>query len=206
MVRDNALAIAGLLDRDRAVGGPSVRPYQPVNLWKEKAIFGGDNANYIQSTGDDLYRRGLYTFWKRSVPYPSFVAFDAPSREVCTAQRDVTNTPLQAFVTLNEKTYLEAARNFAERVLKEGGETNRSRYEFAFEIALTRSPSPRETEILDAVLHRALSEYDQNREAAAKMVSIGESPRDETLDVATHAAWTAVANVLLNLDETLTKE
>ncbi|MCA9409563.1 MAG: DUF1553 domain-containing protein [Candidatus Omnitrophica bacterium] len=205
-VRDNALAIAGLLDRDRSVGGPSVRPYQPVGLWKEKAIFGGDTAIYTPDTGPNLYRRGLYTFWKRSVPYPSFSAFDAPSREVCTAQREVTNTPLQAFVTLNAKTYVEAARNFAQRILLEGGQDFGERIDYAYRVALARRPTDGEKQILSRVLEKSMDLYRENPEAADKLLTVGESPRDEDLPRVEHAAWTPVANVILNLDETLTKE
>lgn len=206
VVRDNALAISGLLDRDRPPGGPSVKPYQPGDLWKEKAIFAGDAQSYIPDTGPNLYRRGLYTFWKRSVPYPAFVAFDAPSREVCTAKRAVTNTPLQAFVTLNETGFVEAARHFAQRILKEGGDSSDVRFDYAYQLALNRTAKETEKEILRSVLTKTTEAYQNNPNAALALLGVGESPRDESLDPVEHAAWTTVANLIFNLDETITKE
>lgn len=119
MVRDNALAIVGLFDRTRAVGGPSVKPYQPGDLWREFSYGDSADKSYVRSKGADLYRRSVYTFWKRSVLYPSYAMFDAPNREVCTARRPVTNTPLQAFVLLNDETFVEAARVLAQKVTAE---------------------------------------------------------------------------------------
>jgi mono/diheme cytochrome c family protein len=204
MIRDNALAISGLLDR--RIGGPSVKPYQPGDLWREMSY--GDSADkaYIQDHGLNLYRRGLYTFWKRSVMYPAFAVFDAPNREVCVAGRPVTNTPLQAFVTLNDVTYVEAARVFAERVLREGGASFEDRLTFAFRRALARPPTAKELAILKQSHDRLHDKYRRDPDAARALTSAGEYPIAKDLDVAEHAAWTGLCQVILNLDETLTRE
>jgi mono/diheme cytochrome c family protein len=206
LIRDNALAISGLLDRDRAPGGPSVKPYQPGDLWRE--LSAGDQAekSYVQDHGPDLYRRGLYTFWKRSILYPGFAVFDAPKREVITCRRLATNTPLQAFVTLNDTTYLEAARVLAQRVLQNGGGTPETRLGYAMRLALGRLPTPKERQVLTLLYQDTLSQYRQDREAALKLASVGEAPRPKELDSGEHAAWTCVCNAILNLDETITKE
>ncbi|MBM3457837.1 MAG: DUF1553 domain-containing protein [Armatimonadetes bacterium] len=205
-IRDNTLAIAGLLDRERAPGGPSVRPYQPGDLWRE--LSAGDDASksYVQDHGPDLYRRGLYTFWKRSILYPAFAVFDAPKREVCTGQRPITNTPLQAFVTLNDTAFVEAARVFAQRILKHGGVRFEHCLNYAFRVALARPPAPAERTTLERLYRSSLARYQADRNAAVELLSVGEAPRPPHLDPAEHAAWTCVANALLNLDETLTKE
>ena len=204
MIRDNALAISGLLDRSRPPGGPSVRPYQPEGLWEEKAFECSDR--YVPSKGADLYRRSLYTFWKRSVPYPAFVAFDAPSREVCTVQRDRTTTPVQAFVTLNEKTFMEAARIFAERILRESGSQTSERIDYAFKVALARGPSAEEKNVLAALYEKVRAHYQNDPELVLDLMSLGESKPPEQLNGTEVAAWTAVSNAILNLDETITKE
>jgi len=205
MIRDNALAISGLLDRAR-IGGPSVKPYQPGDLWREMAY--GDSADkaYLQDHGPDLYRRGIYTFWKRSIHYPAFAIFDAPNREVCVARRATTNTPLHAFVTMNDVAYVEAARVFAQRILAEPGATLEDRLQRAFQDALMRQPTPREVEALRQMHARLLAKYQNDVPAARALAASGEYPRPETLDAAEHAAWTALCQVLLNLDETLTRE
>lgn len=206
LVRDNALAISGLLDRDRPPGGPSVKPYQPGDLWRE--LSAGDQAekSYVQDHGPDLYRRGLYTFWKRSVLYPSFAVFDAPKREVCTVRRPLTNTPLQAFVTLNDPTYVEAARVFAQRILQEGGASFEARLDYALRRALGRPSTAHERDVLGQLYRKTLAKYRQDPKAALQLASAGEWPRPKELDPAEHAAWTCVCNAVLNLDETLTKE
>jgi hypothetical protein len=203
-IRDNALAVSGLLVR--RLGGPSVRPYQPPGLWEQLAFGGGfSSQTYVQSKGEDLYRRGLYTYWKRSLPHPSLVTFDAPNREVCTERRPRTNTPLQALVLLNDPMYVECARVLAQRVLREGGRDMRARLRYAFKLCTARTPRPAELRILRTIYERQLARYTKNKEAARELVSIGESPRPADLDVSELAAWTAVGNVLLNLDETITK-
>ncbi len=203
-IRDNALAISGLLVP--AVGGPSVYPYQPAGLWEEVA-FGGDfsSQSYKPSTGEALYRRGLYTYWKRSLPYPSLATFDAPNREVCAVQRPRTNTPLQALVLLNDPAYVEAARVLGQRVLAQGGPDPTSRLDFAFRLCVARPPTDRERDILLALYRRQLDHFRQDPKAAEALLKVGESPRPPGLDPAELAAWTAIGNVLLNLDETITK-
>jgi hypothetical protein len=203
-IRDNALAISGLLDR--RIGGPSVKPYQPGDLWREFAY--GDSADkaYIQDHGRDLYRRGIYVYWKRSIMYPAFAAFDAPNREVCTACRPVTNTPLQAFVTLNDVTYVEAARVFAEHVLQSGGASFDSRLTFAFQQALARPPAERERGVFTNSHEKLLAKYRRDKPAAEALTTAGEHPRAKDLDIVEHAAWTVLCQMLLNLDEAVTRE
>ncbi len=203
MVRDNALAISGLLDRERAPGGPSVRPYQPPGLWEEK-MFGGNK--YEESKGPDLYRRSLYTLWKRTVLNPTLMTFDAPDRALCTEQRSMTCTPLQAFVTMNEKTFLEASRVFAQRILKEGGQGFSERLTYAFKVALARPPQSKEQKVLKAIYDEMLANYRKDLKGAVDLMSVGDSKQAEGVDGLQLVAWTTVANTIFNLDETLTKE
>lgn len=205
-VRDQALAAAGLLVP--AIGGPSVKPYQPAGLWEEIAFGGGFSAQtYEQDHGDKLYRRSMYTFWKRTVPPPGLQTFDAPEREFCLVRRGVTNTPLQALVLMNDPTYVEAARKLAERILKEpkAASTPPDRLRFAFRLLLDRSPTEAENKVLLSVLDQQRTIFRNEPKAAAQLLSVGESKRDEKLDPAELAAWASVASVLLNLDETITK-
>ncbi|WP_435007697.1 PSD1 and planctomycete cytochrome C domain-containing protein [Tundrisphaera lichenicola] len=203
-IRDNALAISGLLDE--RIGGPSVYPYQPPGLWEELA-FGREFSSqaYTQSQGDDLYRRGIYTYWKRSLPYPSLFTFDAPNREVCTVERPRTNTPLQALVLMNDPVYVESARVLGQRVLKEVASDAEARMVHAFRLCLARSPTDRERSVLLELYRQQLAHFRANPQAAESLLKVGESPRDPGLDPAELAAWTAIGNVLLNLDETITK-
>ena len=203
-IRDNALAIAGLLDG--RIGGPSVYPYQPPGLWEEIA-FGGEfsSQKYTPSKGDDLYRRGIYTYWKRSLPNPSLFTFDAPNREVCTVQRPRTNTPLQALVLMNDPAYVEAARVLAQRVLKEGGADLEARMVHAFRLCVARGPTDRERAVLLGLYRQQLDHFRADPKAAEALIKVGESARPPGLDPAELAAWTAIGNVLLNLDETITK-
>ena len=204
MVRDNALFVSGLIDEK--IGGPSVSPYQPKGLWEEMAFGGGFSAQtYVQGHGSDLYRRSLYTFVKRTVPYPSLNTFDAPDREKCTARRGVTNTPLQALVLMNDPTYVEASRVFAERDLREAGPTPLDRINYAFRLATDRTPSPKEVSVLDGLYKKEMVHYDTDRSDAQKLVSIGEMKRNPKYDPAELAAWTLVTSTILNLDETITK-
>jgi mono/diheme cytochrome c family protein len=204
MIRDCALSVSGLLDA--RIGGPSVSPYQPPGLWEEVG-FGNafSSQSYVQSHGVDLYRRGIYTYWKRALPYPPMVTFDAPNREVCTDNRARTNTPLQALVLLNDPAYVEAARVLAQRVVNEGGATVDERMAFAFKLCTSRAPQAKELEVLVHLYQAQLARYQQNPAAATKLTSVGESPRPAGIDLAEWAAWTAIGNVLLNLDETITK-
>jgi hypothetical protein len=203
-IRDNALAIAGLLS-DR-IGGPSVSPYQPAGLWDDVAV-GADYEGtvYRQDKGEGLYRRSMYTFWKRTCPPPGLNTFDAPEREVCTARRSRTNTPLQALVLLNDPTYLEAARKLAERVMTSGGTTPESRIAFAFRQAISRPPTVSENELALKLYRQRLTRFQQDPAAAKSLLSVGESSRDLSLAEPELAAWTTVMSVLLNLDETITK-
>jgi hypothetical protein len=205
MIRDTALAASGLLNG--AVGGPSVFPYQPAGLWEEMAFGSGFSAQtYQQSRGKDLYRRGLYTFWKRTVPPASFATFDAPDREKCTARRALTNTPLQALALLNDPMYVEASRALAQRTLLEGGTGDNERLVYAFRLAAARKPTRKERGVLRSLLAERLVSFQRDRSSALKLLDVGESPRDQRLDASELAAWTTVASVILNLDETVTKE
>jgi hypothetical protein len=205
MLRDSALAAAGLLNEER--GGPSVFPYQPAGLWEEIAYGDGFTAQtYSPSQGKDLHRRSMYSFWKRTSPPPSLITFDAPDREKCTARRPVTNTPLQALALMNDPTYVEAARALAGRVMRQaGGDTGR-RIRLAFRLATGREPSGREARILRDLARKQSEQYRRDRSAAKQLLSVGESPFDAELDPAELAAWTTVASTILNLDETITKE
>jgi hypothetical protein len=199
VLRDQALSISGLLVEK--LGGPSVRPYQPPGLWKE--LSGADD--YRPDTGEGLYRRSLYTFWKRTVPPPVLATFDAPARETCWVREARTNTPLQALALLNDVTFVEAARGLAQRVVRAGG-TPDDRLTAAFRRVLARPPTTAELRILRDNLDHQLAEYRRDPAAAAKLLRVGESKPDPTLDPAELAAYTAVCRLLLNLDEAVTKE
>jgi hypothetical protein len=204
MIRDHALAVSGLLDG--RMGGPSVSPYQPPGLW-EAISFGREFSaqTYVQSHGADLYRRGLYVYWKRSLPYPPLATFDAPNREVCTDCRARTNTPLQALVLLNDPAFVEAARVLAQRLMAEGGSSPIERIAFAFKLCTARAPRERELATLLRIYETQRAHFQQHPEAAARLVRVGEAPRPAGIDECELAAWTAIGNVLLNLDETITK-
>lgn len=206
MVRDNALAVAGLLDGVRAPGGPSVKPYQPGDLWREFSYGDSANKTYVRDKGADLYRRSVYTFWKRSVLYPSYAVFDAPNREVCTARRPVTNTPLQAYVVLNDETFVEAARVLAQKVTSEYPKDFLKQLSRAFQLALARPPSAAEASAMENLHHEMLAVYRRQPEAAVKLLGVGDHPPLAGADPASLAAWTCVANAILNFDETITKE
>ncbi len=181
MIRDTALAASGLLNPE--IGGPSVLPYQPKGLWEELAFGDGYSAQtYEQSSGKDLYRRGMYTFWKRTAPPASLATFDAPDREKCTGRRALTNTPLQALVLLNDPTYVEAARALAQRTLLYGGTDEKSRLNFAFRLATARKPSGKEAGVLRKLLDTELKSFAQNPQAAVKLLRVGDSARDKRLN------------------------
>jgi hypothetical protein len=199
MVRDQAMALSGLLSRK--LGGPSVFPPQPDGLWQ--AAFNGERT-WATSTGADRYRRGLYTFWRRTVPYPSMAAFDAPSREICAIKRVRTNTPLQSFVTLNDPVYVEAAQALARRIVQEGGPDVRSRVSFGLRLCLCRPAQSEQVEPLVALFEAEYLRYRADREAAAAL-SGQASSASPPASAAELAAWITVANVLLNLDAVLTK-
>lgn len=205
LIRDNALAISGLLDA--RVGGPSVKPYQPSGLWEEMAFGDGfSEQSYVQSKGADLYRRSMYTFWKRTVPPATLATFDAPDREKCVARRAVTNTPLQALILLNDPTYVEAARVLAQRALREGGRDVNARLGWIINRAVGRRASSGEIRVLRDLLVRQQARYRRDRPAAIALLSVGEARPDSTIDPSELAAWTIVSSTVLNLDETITKE
>ncbi|MGC3968989.1 MAG: DUF1553 domain-containing protein [Pirellulales bacterium] len=199
MIRDQALAAAGLIVEKQ--GGPSVKPYQPEGIWEE-ATFG--KKSYVQDHGESLYRRSLYVFWRRIVGPTSF--FDVSARQVCTIKTLRTNTPLHALTTLNDVTYVEAARALAEQSLKHGDENSDDQMAWAFRKVLLRAPSDQEAVVLRATMEQMQSRYAADSKAAEQLLKVGESPRDESLDAVQHAALTAVCLTILNLDEALTKQ
>lgn len=203
LIRDHALSISGLLSGK--VGGPSVRPYQPAGLWLQVASGNQSLRKYIQDHEEDLYRRSLYTFWKRTLPPPSMTVFDAPSREQCTIQRRATSTPMQALVLLNDPQYTEASRLIATRMLQEGGETATDRIHFAFRLATSRHPKAEELALLNDLLEKEQADFETETTAAKQLTSIGEFPLAEGVDLAELAAYTVVANAILNLTETILK-
>jgi hypothetical protein len=197
-VRDQALAASGLLVP--AVGGPSVKPYQPDGLWKELS-----GAEYIRDHGDKLWRRSLYTFWKRTSTPPVLSSFDAPGRETCAVRVSRTNTPLQALAVMNETSFLEAARRLAERATREAPSSSDATLTHLFRLVLTRTPGPRELDILRENFIHQQARFSAEPAAAARFLSVGEAPRVTSLTDPDLAALTAVANLVLNLDEALTK-
>jgi hypothetical protein len=203
MVRDHALAASGLLVGK--IGGPSVKPYQPDGVWETVAMDQSDTRKYVRDTGESLYRRSLYTFWKRTAPPASLEVFNAPNRETCTVRRERTVTPLQALVTMNDPQFVEAARQLAERALKEAGPEETRRVDFMAERLIARPLQPREKKVVSAGLNDFLAHYRQQPEAAAALLKVGESSADASLDQPTLAAYTMVANQLMNLDEVLNK-
>lgn len=205
MIRDNALAVSGLLNSK--LGGPSVFPYQPKGLWEEMAFGDGFSMQtYEQSHGEDLYRRSMYTFWKRTSPPAQLTTFDAPDREKCTIRRTATNTPLQALVTLNDPTYIEAARTLAERVLKVPKRTPAQRAASIFQLATARPAAKSEIAVLTSLAKDRHAYFRRTPEEATALLSNGESEYDKKLHPSELAAWTMVASAVLNLDETITKE
>lgn len=202
-VRDQALAVSGLLVPK--IGGPSVRPYMPEGVWDETSRY-GDLRGYKPDAGDGLYRRSLYTIWKRTAAPPSMLLFDAPSREICTVKRSRTNTPLQALALMNEVTYIEAGRKLAERMLTEGGTTHEERVQFGFRLTTGRSASPTERDVLIAGVLADRERFQTHPEAARKLITLGTSKPAAQLDPAELAAYTLTANILMNLDEVITRD
>ena len=200
VVRDQALAVSGLLVEQ--VGGPSVKPYQPAGLWSDLA--GGED--YQRGEGSDLYRRSLYTFWKRTSAPPSMTTFDSGQRETCSVRQERTNTPLQALNLMNDVTYVEASRVLAQRMMEEGGETPAERIAFAYKMVMARTPRSSEGEVLLQGFQHNLRDYRNDRGAALELVSQGEHPRNAALDVAELASYATVASLILNLDQAITKE
>jgi mono/diheme cytochrome c family protein len=204
-MRDQALAASGLLDL--GVGGPSVYPVQPANLWKEIGFLRPEIGmdEWPTSEGPDLYRRGVYTFWRRVCTYPTFATFDAPSRDVCIARRPRTNTPLQALAGLNEPTFLEAARVLGQRALQHGGAALEDKIDFAFRLCVARYPTTAERQRLKDFFQQQLASFEKDPSSAATLLKVGSAAEPPSSDQAHLAAWMMLGNVLLNLDETLTK-
>jgi hypothetical protein len=203
VVRDAALFVSGLLEE--RVGGRSVKPYQPPGIWEAVGFNGSNTRDFKRDNGTALYRRSLYTFWKRTAPPPSLMAFDAPSRETCVTRRARTNTPLQALVLMNDEQYVEAARHLAERMLA-GGTTPAERLAHGFRLATARRPADTELRVLVRLYERQRDHYRQHLDDARKLLAVGESRPRAALDPAEYAAFTMAANLILNLDETITKE
>ena len=202
-LRDYALDVGGLLDFE--VGGRGVHPYQPSGIWEAVGYTTSNTAKYTQDHGEALYRRSLYTFWKRTAPPPSMTTFDAPSREKCCARRERTDTPLQALITMNDPEYFEAARHLGYRMLRDCGSDDNERLRNGFRLVTARVPSDHETAILADTLATERARYANDDAAAKKVISVGESPVPGDVPAPELAAYTMIANLLLNLDEAVTK-
>ena len=200
MVRDNALTVAGLMNPK--IGGPSARPYQPDGYWENLNF---PVRSYDASKGEDQFRRGLYTWWQRSFLHPSMLAFDAPSREECAAERTRSNIPQQALVLLNDPTYVESARAFAARIVKESTGDANARLTWAWKQALGRAPQPDELATARALFDKHLAQYKADAPAAESLLKVGLAPLPPAAGHAELAAWTSVARVILNLHETITR-
>jgi hypothetical protein len=199
-VRDNALAISGLLIPD--IGGPSVHPYQPAGYYINLQF---PNRDYYPNKDERQYRRGLYTHWQRSFLHPMMANFDAPAREECTASRTVSNTPQQGLTLLNDPTFVEAARVFAERVLRKPNKSDGQRIDLAYEMALARKASDKEKASLLSFLAEQRAYYGTNIEEVEKLLRIGNAPGAKNIDTVELAAWANLCRVVLNLHETITR-
>ena len=206
MIRDQALSASGLLVHK--IGGPSVKPYQPDGLWRELSFQDKKRSTdfYEPDTGDALYRRSLYTFWKRSVPPPAMATFDAPSREICVMRRSRTNTPLQALALMNDVTYIEASRALAEKSMHAHGDDPSAQIAYAFKALLARGPTIFEWQTLKRGYEKRLRQFQNEPDAARQLVSVGETQRDPSLDVERLAALTTSVSNIMNLDETINRE
>ena len=203
-LRDQALAVSGLLSRQ--IGGPSVKPPQPDGLWFAVGYSGSNTVKFEKDTGPEkVYRRSLYTFWKRTAPPPQMSTFDAPSRESCVVRRERTNTPLQALLLMNDPQYVEAARTLAQRIMQGKDSSTRRRIAWAFELLTSREPEPMELDELTATFAAHLKDFQEHPQRAEQLIKIGETPPDSSFDGVQLAAWTMIANLLLNLDEVITK-
>ncbi|HIE97464.1 MAG TPA: DUF1553 domain-containing protein, partial [Fuerstia sp.] len=202
VLRDQVLAVSGLLRRD--MGGPSVKPYQPAGLWKVVAITGSNTRVFSRDTGDALYRRSVYSFWKRTAPPPSMAAFNAPTRELCTVRRERTNTPIQALVLMNDPQFVESARRLAENAIRQEAD-DQVRAEWMLSTVLSRPAEAVDVTEMTAAASEFRTMFQQKPEAAKKLISTGDTKPDETLDAAELAAWTLVANILMNRDDFVNK-
>lgn len=203
VLRDQALSVSGLLVP--TMGGKGVKPYQPENIWEPVAFGGSNTMKYVQDKGEALYRRSIYTFMKRTAPPPFMSSFDAPNREQSCSARGRSNTPLQALQLMNDIQHVEAARHLALRILKEGGATPAERVRWGWRVVTARYPEPGEAEVVLNALTMHRNRYDSDKEAAAALIGYGESKADASVDVAELAAYTLVANLLMNLDEVVVK-
>jgi hypothetical protein len=204
MLRDQALFVSGLLVEK--LGGPSVKPPQPGGLWEAVAYSGSNTKNFVADQGHEkVHRRSMYTFWKRTAPPPQMNTFDAPSCEVCLVRRERTNTPLQALLLMNEPQFVEAARTLAQRTMKEGGATPEARLVYMFLLTTARRPDTKELQELLAAYKDHLATYTSNTAKAKQLISVGELKPDAKLNPSELAAWTMIANLLLNLDEVINK-
>ena len=194
-IRDSALAASGLLVTN--LGGPSVKVYQPEGLWEQS----GTGAQYTQDHGDKLYRRSLYTFWKRTSPPPNMLTFDAVTREVCTARRETTATPLQALVLLNDPQFIEASRVLAEKLLKEFSGDVQTQAQAAFKKLIGRPPDATELKLLDEIVFQQKELFAKNEAGARQLLAIGETKCDDKLPPADLAATTLMVNAIMNFDE-----
>jgi hypothetical protein len=201
MVRDNALKVSGLLID--TIGGRSVKPYQPEGYWMHLNF---PKRTYESDDGDKQYRRGLYTYWCRTFLHPSLAAFDASTREECVVERVRSNTPQQALVLLNDPTYVESARVFAEQIIDQGGRSPGERIAFAYRRALTRAPSKDESAVLTELFEKHLKQYTDDEKAAAELLKTGQHKLDSKEQQAELAAWTSIARVIFNLHEFITRQ
>jgi hypothetical protein len=203
MLRDIALQSGGLLANK--IGGSSVRPYQPANLWEQVSYPTSDTVKYTQQHGDALYRRSMYSYWKRMATLPDMDAFDAPMRDAVCTRRQRTDTPLQALATMNDVQWVEAARALAERVIRQAGQQPEQRIKLLGEILLSHDPSPPMAKVLKSSLEQMQKHYAADPKAARELVAVGEKQRDASIPEVELAAWTMVASELMNLDETVNK-
>jgi len=207
MIRDQALAASGLLNP--AIGGPSVKPYQPADLWSALTFQNMDEYDtnyYVQDTGDKLYRRGLYTYWKRTILPPHMQIFNAAGREMCSMRQENTNTPMQALAVLNDPTFVEAARFLGQRMVLEGGARSADRLRYGFKLLMAHGPNPKKEQILLAALNDYQSHFIQHQDDATKLLEAGDSKPDAAIPGPELAAYTMLASVLLNMDEAITRE
>jgi hypothetical protein len=180
-----------------------VKPYQPPGLWE--AVSFNNSQKYVPDTGNSEYRRAIYTYWKRQSPPPNLMLFDAPTREACTVRRLRTNTPLQALALMNDPQFVEASRAFGQRIILEGGKDPKARITYAFRLATSRKPAADEIKILVDILNKELAEYQQDKASAEKLLGVGDFKPKSDLDKAELAAWSTIASMIMNLDETITK-
>jgi hypothetical protein len=204
VLRDQALFVSGLLAEK--IGGPSVKPPQPAGLWEAVGYTGSNTVKFVADTGHEkVHRRSMYTFWKRTSAPPQMTIADAPSREACMVRRERTDTPLQALMFMNETQFVESARHLAERAMQQGGDTPEARAAYLFKLAAARLPDDGERAVLLAAYREHLATYQRDEAAARKLIAVGEMKPDESLNPSELAAWTMVANLVLNLDEVLNK-